>query len=172
MSDDLDDIVDNLRETSAWIRVLFMVGFALVLYLVIAPIVVVMLVVQALFAILTGASNTNLRRFGNALSQYVLQILQFLTYNSEYKPFPFNDFPSLGAEDDKDMDDEDDAAADQTGNPASASGGGAAAQPTASQSPGSESSATGQPKPDAGSISEPVSQVDNGEAGDNDKPAQ
>lgn len=111
MSDDLDGIVDNLRETSTWIRVLFMVGFALVLYMVIAPIVVVMMVVQALFAILTGSSNTNLRRFGNALGRYVLQILQFLTYNSHVKPFPFDDFPSL--------DDEDSGAADRAGQPES-----------------------------------------------------
>lgn len=95
MSEDLDDIVDNLREPSAWIRIIFMVGFALVLYLIIAPIVFVLMIVQALFAVLTGESNTNLRRFGGALGQYVTQILQFLTYNSHEKPFPFSDFPAM-----------------------------------------------------------------------------
>ncbi len=100
MSEDMDDIVDNLREPSTWIRILFMIGFAVVLYMIIAPIVVVMMVVQALFVMFTGSSNANLRRFGRAIGQYVAQILQFLTYNSHAKPFPFADFPSLDDEDD------------------------------------------------------------------------
>lgn len=95
MSDDIDEIVDNLREPSAWIRIIFMVGFALVMYLVIAPIVLVLMIVQALFTVITGEANYNLRRFGGALGEYVLQILQFLTYNSHDKPFPFSDFPAL-----------------------------------------------------------------------------
>ena len=37
MSEDLDDIVENLREPSAWARVVFMLGFSLVLYMVIIP---------------------------------------------------------------------------------------------------------------------------------------
>lgn len=106
MSDDIDEIVDNLREPSAWIRIIFMVGFALVMYLVIAPIVLVLMIVQALFSVLTGEPNYNLRRFGGALGEYVLQILQFLTYNSHDKPFPFSDFPAMddevGADDDGD----------------------------------------------------------------------
>lgn len=95
MSDDIDEIVDNLREPSAWIRIIFMVGFALVMYLVIAPIVLVLMIVQALFTVITGEANYNLRRFGGALGEYVLQILQFITYNSHDKPFPFSDFPAL-----------------------------------------------------------------------------
>lgn len=95
MSEDLDDIVDNLREPSAWIRVLFMVGFALVLHLIVGPIIIVLMIVQALFKLITGESNFNLRRFGRALGQWVYEVIQFLTYNSPEKPFPFSDFPPL-----------------------------------------------------------------------------
>ena len=95
MSEDLDDIVDNLREPSAWIRVLFMVGFALVLHLIVGPIIIVLMIVQALFKLIAGESNFNLRRFGRALGQWVYEVIQFLTYNSPEKPFPFSDFPPL-----------------------------------------------------------------------------
>jgi hypothetical protein len=95
MSEDLDDIVDNLREPSAWIRVLFMVGFALVLHLIVGPIIIVLMIVQALFKLITGETNFNLRRFGRALGQWVYEVIQFLTYNSKEKPFPFSDFPPL-----------------------------------------------------------------------------
>lgn len=98
MSEDLDDIVDNLSESSSWVRVLFMLGFLVGLYLILAPLVVVLTVVQALFAIFTAEPNRNLCRFGRALASYVQQILQFLTYNSQDKPFPFADFPSLDEE--------------------------------------------------------------------------
>lgn len=93
MSDKLEDIVGHLRQPAAWIRVVFMLAFAVFLYLVIAPVILVLMVVQALFAVITGEENQNLRFLGSALTVYVSQILEFVTYNSETKPFPFSDFP-------------------------------------------------------------------------------
>ncbi len=100
MSDEFDDIVDNLREPSAWIRILFMVGFALLLYLVITPVMLVLGLAQALFAVLTGSDNEKLRILGGALVEYVHQILSFFTYNTNEKPFPFSDFPEMNFPDD------------------------------------------------------------------------
>ena len=96
MSEKFEDIVDNLRQPSSWIRVVFMLAFAVFLYLVIAPVILVLIVVQALFAVITGAENENLRFLGSALTVYVSQILEFVTYNSEIKPFPFSNFPGAG----------------------------------------------------------------------------
>lgn len=102
MSEELDDLVDNLREPSTWIRVLFMLIFGLVLYLIIVPVALVLALGQALFTIVTGDENENLRKFGAALSQYVYQVLRFLTFNTEEKPFPFSDFPGIDIDDDID----------------------------------------------------------------------
>ena len=96
MSEKYEDIVDNLRQPSAWIRVVFMLAFAVFLYLIIAPVILVLMVVQALFAVITGEENEHLRFLGSALTVYVSQILEFVTYNSEIKPFPFSDFPGVG----------------------------------------------------------------------------
>ena len=93
MSENFEDIVDHLRQPAAWIRVVFMLAFAVFLYLIIAPVILVLMVVQALFAVITGEENENLRFLGSALTVYVSQILEFVTYNSETKPFPFADFP-------------------------------------------------------------------------------
>jgi|FLOH01.1.fsa_nt_gi hypothetical protein len=95
MSEELDTIVDNIRQPSVWIRIVFMLGFAVVLNVIILPIIIVLLIVQALFSVITGESNENLRFFAAALEQYVSQIVKFLTYNSETKPFPFSEFPQL-----------------------------------------------------------------------------
>ena len=93
MSEDLDDIVENLREPSAWVRVVFMLGFSIVLYMVIIPLTLLLTLAQALFSVFTGEDNDNLRHFGAFLLAYISQVVRFLTFNSGERPFPFSDFP-------------------------------------------------------------------------------
>lgn len=93
MSEDLDDIVENLREPSAWARIAFMLGFSIVLYMVIIPLTLLLTLAQALFSVFTGEDNDNLRNFGASLLAYISQVVRFLTFNSEARPFPFSDFP-------------------------------------------------------------------------------
>lgn len=69
-----------------------MVLFAIFLY-VASFVISVLVVVQFVFALVTGSDNNKLRQFGFSLSAYIHQALQFLTYNSEIKPFPFSDWP-------------------------------------------------------------------------------
>lgn len=87
-----DEIVENLKKPSAWLRVLFMAGFAVALY-VVGVVLLVLMLAQIVFSLVTGSDNANLRKLGASLSEYVAQILAFLTYNSEEKPFPFTPFP-------------------------------------------------------------------------------
>jgi len=49
MSDELIEIVDNIKQPSVWIRVLFMIVFALASYIIILPLVLVLSIAQALF---------------------------------------------------------------------------------------------------------------------------
>ena len=106
MTEDVDQIVDNLKQPSSWIRLIFMVGFAILLYVIIAPVIFVLMLVQALFVLFMGDYNSNLRYLGAALAQYVLQILLFISYNSDVQPFPFTDFPKV--DDDAELGDRDD----------------------------------------------------------------
>lgn len=87
-----DDIVENLKEPSQWLRIAFMIALAVALY--VAGVVLTLLTIaQAVFSLLTGKDNENLRALGKDLSTYVHQNLEFLTYNSELKPFPFSPYP-------------------------------------------------------------------------------
>ena len=99
MSEKFDEIVDNLRKTNSWIRLVFMIAFVVVLYLIITPVILVIMIAQVLFTLLTGSQNTNLKDFSNALAQYIYQILKFLLYGIEDKPFPFTDFPRVRDDD-------------------------------------------------------------------------
>jgi hypothetical protein len=87
-----EEIVENLKRPSAWFRVLFMAGFVVALY-VTGVVLFVLMLAQILFSLITGSDNVNLRRLGAGLAEYVAQILAFVTYNSEEKPFPFAPFP-------------------------------------------------------------------------------
>jgi hypothetical protein len=99
MPDELNEIVDNLRKPAVWIRIVFMVAFAVALYLIIAPVILVVIMAQVFFVFISGAPNSNLRDFSAALVEYIFQILEFLLYTTENKPFPFSNFPS--AQDEK-----------------------------------------------------------------------
>ena len=94
MPDELNQIVDNLRKPAVWFRIVFMVAFAVVLYLIIAPVILVVIIAQVFFVFITGAPNSNLRDFSTALVDYIFQILNFLLYAADNKPFPFSNFPS------------------------------------------------------------------------------
>ena len=97
MSEKLDNIIDNLKQS--WIRIILMVVFAVVLYLVIPLVLLVLMIAQVLFVLITGESNANLRSLGAALSTYVFQIVQFMSYVTDVKPFPFSDFPKAENDD-------------------------------------------------------------------------
>ncbi len=98
MPEQLDDLVENVRELSGWVRVLFVLFFIVVLHLIIGPLIVLLALAQGLFLVFTTKPNENLAGFGALLVTYVAQILNFVTFNSESRPFPFSDFPGGQAE--------------------------------------------------------------------------
>jgi hypothetical protein len=98
MSDALNEIVDNIAQPSAWIRILLMTVFAVASYFILLPLILVLSIAQALFTLITGKGNANIRYFSSALELYISQLFKFMTYLSEVKPYPFSDL--LEVEDD------------------------------------------------------------------------
>lgn len=82
----------NLTSSKHWVRLVYMLLFAIFLY-VASFVVGVLVMVQFIFALITGSDNKKLRELGDSLTTYIQQILLFLTFNSEFKPFPFADWP-------------------------------------------------------------------------------
>lgn len=89
-----DDLGARLLSSTHWIRCVFMVLFAVIAG-VASYVIAILIIIQFLFALVTGSSEARLQAFGNSLSQYIYQILRFLTYNSEDKPFPFSDWSNV-----------------------------------------------------------------------------
>ena len=76
-----------------WLRGLFMILFG-ILYSLAGTVLVVMAVLQFIFVLTGSAPNARLLSFGRSLGSYVQQIVNFQTFNTEEKPFPFSDWPT------------------------------------------------------------------------------
>ena len=90
----MTDSKTHLTNPATWIRLGFMLVFALLLMagrLVISIIVVV----QFALVLVTGSDNENLRNLGQGLGKWIYQAFMFLTFNSEEKPFPFDEWPTI-----------------------------------------------------------------------------
>jgi len=84
----------SLLNANTWIRGAYMLLFGLLL--VAARLIIsIVVVVQFLFVLFTGSDNDNLRNLGQGLGKWVYQTLIFLTFNSEKKPFPFDEWPAV-----------------------------------------------------------------------------
>jgi hypothetical protein len=83
---------EQVSGSSIWIRGLYMLLFGLITRLTEVVIGVVMLI-QFVLKAATNNTNANLTIFGQQLSQYMYEIIQFQTFNSEDKPFPFRTWP-------------------------------------------------------------------------------
>ena len=83
---------ENLVRRDIWIRALYMLLFAIV-YSVAEAIIVLLAIFQVVALLITGQVNELLLRFGKNLSVFMFDILEFQTFNSEIKPFPFSPWP-------------------------------------------------------------------------------
>jgi hypothetical protein len=92
-----DDIKTNLLDPRQWTRMLFMAGFAVAAWLVVLALIVLVLV-QTLIVLVSGEPNRNLRRVGHLFGCYLQELVEYLCYNSNTRPFPFADFPAGEAE--------------------------------------------------------------------------
>lgn len=82
----------TLKDSATWKRILFMLLFAFI-YSIAEIVVTAVVVLQILFRLFTGQPNDRLLAFGRQVSDYIYQILMFLTFNAEEKPFPFSNWP-------------------------------------------------------------------------------
>ena len=99
MSEQIEDLVENLKRPSLWRRVFFTLGFALLFNIILVPLVLLMVLVQVAFAVFAGEKNSNLAELSEKLVAYIVEVLGFLLFTTERRPFPFNDFPGSGISD-------------------------------------------------------------------------
>ncbi len=86
------DIKENVKNRDVWIRGLFILIFGVILYFLIG-IVWLSVVFQFFTRLITGNLNERLSDFSAGLTHYAFQILNYITFQSEERPFPFSPWP-------------------------------------------------------------------------------
>lgn len=81
-------IEQNLKSRATWLRLLFMALFGL--FICFAGMIGTVIVVIGFFWVLfTGEVNRELRQIGQAIASYMYEVVRYLTFNTDDKPFPF-----------------------------------------------------------------------------------
>ena len=91
-------IEENLKSRATWTRLLFMVISCILVSLAsfVGSFVVVFGFLWLLF---TGEVNRSLQQVGQSLAAYIYEIVRYLTFNTDDKPFPLGgEWPSGNAE--------------------------------------------------------------------------
>ena len=78
--------------TGLWERLAYMLLFTIG-YSVAEIVFACVVVFQFLHLLVLRERNENLLKFGAELSRYIYLVLQFLSFNSDDKPFPVGDWP-------------------------------------------------------------------------------
>lgn len=89
---DREQLKSELKAGNKWLRLVWMILFVIILHLA-GLVLLLATVVQFLLHLFTGSSNERLRDFGAGLGTYVSQVIAFLTYAAESRPFPFAPWP-------------------------------------------------------------------------------
>ncbi len=87
-----NEIQENLKQKSIWMRGLYMILFSL-FYSIAEIVLFTSVIVQFFFKLFTGETNPQLLKLGQSIATYIYQIIQFLTFKSEYHVYPLGAWP-------------------------------------------------------------------------------
>ncbi|MEL0168634.1 MAG: DUF4389 domain-containing protein [Pseudomonadaceae bacterium] len=92
----MNTFIDNLCSADFWLRLVYVVFFALAWQVAEIALAVITLI-QIGYRLFAGAPDADCAGWGNSFSQYAWQIGGYLTGVSEQKPWPFSEWPSANA---------------------------------------------------------------------------
>ena len=87
-----EEMRENLIDEGIWMRGVFMVLF-LIAYNIVEFLILLAALFQFVAVLFTGRVNETVLRLGNNLSLFALETFQYLTFNSNLRPFPFSPWP-------------------------------------------------------------------------------
>jgi len=87
-----EEIKENIKQPSTWTRGLYMLMFTL-FYSIAEFVLFFVVVFQFLLVLFTGESNQRLKKLGQSIATFIYQIIQYLTFNSDYQPYPYGAWP-------------------------------------------------------------------------------
>lgn len=93
----MNTFLSNLCSADFWLRLVYVVFFALA-WQVAEVALAVLTLIQIAYRLFSGEPDADCARWGSSLSQFVWQSGRYLTGASEQKPWPFSDWPDGNAQ--------------------------------------------------------------------------
>jgi len=92
--EDDDSIEQHLKSKATWLRLLFMVIMLMLLGLA-GAVAMAVITLQFFWVLFTGSTKREFSRVGHQLALYYQETIDYLTFNAEERPFPFDrDWPT------------------------------------------------------------------------------
>ena len=79
----------NVKSRSTWMRLVFMIVL-FILWGISRLVVGAVVILQFLYVLLSAKTNEQLTELGQSLATYSYQLVRYLTFNTEVRPFPFD----------------------------------------------------------------------------------
>lgn len=92
-SDKTAEMKANVKNVDTWIRGLFIIIYGVIFY-VLVGIIWLVVIFQFIMKVITANLNPNVMNFSGGLTRYAFQILQYVTFQSEERPWPFGPWPA------------------------------------------------------------------------------
>ena len=90
------NVKENIKNRDTWVRGLFIIVFGIIFY-GLYLLIWVLVVFQFLTKVFTGALNQNLMDFSASLTRFAEQVLRYMTFQTEERPWPFSPWPGGNA---------------------------------------------------------------------------
>lgn len=84
---------EKILNPDHWVRLILMLLMYIVLLIIVKLVVLITLVIQWLMVLLSGAPHEGLKRMTKSMNHYTYQIMEYISFNSDTKPFPLSDLP-------------------------------------------------------------------------------
>lgn len=85
-------VKENVRNVDTWLRGLFIIVYGIIFY-VLFWIIWLVVIFQFIMKVITAKLQPNVMNFSGGLTRYAFQILQYVTFQSEERPWPFSPWP-------------------------------------------------------------------------------
>ncbi len=88
----MNELTEDSKK-SDWSRLPYMILFA-ILFNISEFVMYAIMIIQFVLKLVTGQGNDRLFTLGLSLARYVSQLVVYLTFVSEERPYPFSSWPS------------------------------------------------------------------------------
>ena len=97
LTPDLEQVKENAKNKSTWTKGFFLLVFIFILGLG-KTLLIAILAFQFVHILLTGKLNNRLITFGGRFCHYLLQVMEYMIFVRDDRPFPFGEWPSRNIE--------------------------------------------------------------------------